>query len=435
MPFLVQNGTWQVPGTNTPIANGSVTYTISVTATIVPGVAGYPGTITGGTVTTFNLDSNGNMPGGSLYGASELNPPGVYYLQKVYSGPNGTGTHYTAYDATVTIGPGSPYTGTLYPNIAVLPQITVNTNVIDGVIVTGIPTAGQAIVATGSAAADWQGVVQSVALAVPGILTVSGSPITSSGTITIGLANESANTFFAGPVSGGATTPTFRALALADFGSQSANTFLAGPVTGSPPSAFPTWRGIVNADLPSDVVTSVVNDTNVTGTISAQALTLGWTGTLAVARGGTGTSSPSLVAGSNISITGSWPNQTVALTTVTRAAAFSYVIDGGGAPPTTGPAGQISIPIACTVTGWVLTADQSGSAVVDVLRSSYSGFPGSLASIAGSDLPTLSSVQKNENLSVSSWTTAINAGDQIQFYVDSASTLTRLNVTINVTIP
>jgi hypothetical protein len=34
-------------------------------------------------------------------------------------------------------------------------------------------------------------------------------------------------------------------------------------------------------------------------------------GTLAVARGGTGTASPSLVGGSGISISGSWPNQTV----------------------------------------------------------------------------------------------------------------------------
>jgi hypothetical protein len=35
-------------------------------------------------------------------------------------------------------------------------------------------------------------------------------------------------------------------------------------------------------------------------------------GIAAVAQGGTGTATPSLVAGSNISITGSWPNQTVA---------------------------------------------------------------------------------------------------------------------------
>jgi hypothetical protein len=34
-------------------------------------------------------------------------------------------------------------------------------------------------------------------------------------------------------------------------------------------------------------------------------------GTLAVARGGTGTSTPSLVGGTNITISGTWPNQTV----------------------------------------------------------------------------------------------------------------------------
>ena len=38
------------------------------------------------------------------------------------------------------------------------------------------------------------------------------------------------------------------------------------------------------------------------------------TGTVPVANGGTGTATPSLVQGSNVSITGSWPNQTVAVT-------------------------------------------------------------------------------------------------------------------------
>ena len=42
--------------------------------------------------------------------------------------------------------------------------------------------------------------------------------------------------------------------------------------------------------LGTNVVTSVVNDTNVTGSIASNALTLGWTGQLSVARGGTGAS-------------------------------------------------------------------------------------------------------------------------------------------------
>jgi hypothetical protein len=34
-------------------------------------------------------------------------------------------------------------------------------------------------------------------------------------------------------------------------------------------------------------------------------------GTLAVASGGTGTATPELVAGTNVTITGTWPNQTI----------------------------------------------------------------------------------------------------------------------------
>lgn len=61
------------------------------------------------------------------------------------------------------------------------------------------------------------GTVTSIAIAVPSILTVSGSPITTSGTITLGLATELANTVFAGPSSGSPAVPTFRALVAADI--------------------------------------------------------------------------------------------------------------------------------------------------------------------------------------------------------------------------
>lgn len=62
------------------------------------------------------------------------------------------------------------------------------------------------------------GSVTSVALALPAsILTVSGSPVTTSGTLTGSLATQTANFVWAGPTSGSAATPTFRALVLADI--------------------------------------------------------------------------------------------------------------------------------------------------------------------------------------------------------------------------
>lgn len=62
------------------------------------------------------------------------------------------------------------------------------------------------------------GSVTSVALTVPGFLSVSGSPITTSGTLAVSLATQSANTIFAGPTTGAAAAPTFRAMVSADLG-------------------------------------------------------------------------------------------------------------------------------------------------------------------------------------------------------------------------
>lgn len=59
--------------------------------------------------------------------------------------------------------------------------------------------------------------VTSVALTVPSFLSVAGSPITSSGTLAVTLATQSANTVLAGPTTGGAAAPTFRALVQADL--------------------------------------------------------------------------------------------------------------------------------------------------------------------------------------------------------------------------
>jgi hypothetical protein len=63
-------------------------------------------------------------------------------------------------------------------------------------------------------------------------------------------------------------------------------------------AGVPTFRAVVAADIPT------LNQ-NTTGTASNV------TGIVALANGGTGTATPSLVAGTNVTITGTWPNQTI----------------------------------------------------------------------------------------------------------------------------
>jgi hypothetical protein len=72
--------------------------------------------------------------------------------------------------------------------------------------------------------------VTSVALSMPAIFSVSGSPVTTSGTLTASLATQSANTVFAGPVSGGAAAPTFRAIDSADIAAALGYVYLASAV-------------------------------------------------------------------------------------------------------------------------------------------------------------------------------------------------------------
>lgn len=133
------------------------------------------------------------------------------------------------------------------------------------------------------------GSITSVGLTMPAEFTVSGSPVTTSGTLAVSKVNQNANIVYAGPSSGGAAAPGFRALVAADlpagvgtvtsvtlgvsagalfttsvsgtnpitgsgtftlnlnFANQNANTVLAGPVSGG--AGAITARALVAADI------------------------------------------------------------------------------------------------------------------------------------------------------------------------------------------
>lgn len=111
---------------------------------------------------------------------------------------------------------------------------------------------------------------------------------------------------------------------------------------------------------------------------------------------------------------------------VATVGSFGLTVDGAGSVITTGSKGYITIPFNCTVNNWYMAADTSGSMVIDVKRSGSS-------IVGGGNKPTLSS-QSSANAAVSGWTsTSITAGDIIEFNVDSASTITRVNLVLKIT--
>lgn len=131
------------------------------------------------------------------------------------------------------------------------------------------------------------------------------------------------------------------------------------------------------------------------------------------------------IAYTKISFTGSGLNATGTIT---------YVIDGGGAVITTGIKGDLHIPFACTINSVTMLADQSGSIVVDIWKDTYANYPPTDAdSITASATPEISSTTKDQDETLSGWTTSISAGDILRFNVDSVTSIKRVTIALKVT--
>lgn len=160
----------------------------------------------------------------------------------------------------------------------------------------------------------------------------------------------------------------------------------------------------------------------------------GLTTPLSVAQGGSGTATPSLVAGTNISVSGTWPNQTIN-STANVTAGVGYTINGNGNTIVTGVAGVgLRVPFACTIDRVTLLADQTGSIVIDIWKDSYANYPPTVAdSICASAKPTITTAIKSEDTTLTGWTKTIAAGDILYFNVDSCTSIQNVVLTLRVT--
>jgi hypothetical protein len=255
------------------------------------------------------------------------------------------------------------------------------------------------------------GTVTSVAMTVPTGLSISGTPITTSGTLALTLAAG-----YSIPTDTNQTNWTTAYTQTQQWNGGSTNlvaatgrTSLGGTTVGQSmftltnPSAitFPqfntdntvsaldaaSFRTAIGAGTSSTTgtVTSVggtgtVNGITLTGTVTSTGnLTLGGTlsgvslttqvsGTLPVLNGGTGTTTPALVAGSNVTISGTWPNQTInatssggSVTTVSIVSANGFA--GTVATATTTPAITLTTSISGMLkgNGTAISAATSGT--------------------------------------------------------------------------
>src|SRR6185312_13441182 len=207
------------------------------------------GTTKSATVTLINAQNVANIPAGGVTGQALVKESNTNYdtIWKTVAGAGtvqevDTGTGLTGGPITLTgtVSLASITSHTLLANItggSAAPIPNTPTSVLDTIgatqgdilyrnasnwtvlapgssgqiLTSGGPSANPAWSAVGS------GTVQSVGLSLPGIFTVSGSPVTTTGTLTGSLSTQIANAVWAGPTSGAASAPTFRGLAGADL--------------------------------------------------------------------------------------------------------------------------------------------------------------------------------------------------------------------------
>ena len=139
----------------------------------------------------------------------------------------------------------------------------------------------------------------------------------------------------------GAITSVGNATSLGSFSSSNLLSALTDE-TGTGSVVFSTSPTLVTPILGTPTSATLTNATGLP-------LSTGVTGQLPVANGGTGTATPSIVAGTNVTVTGTWPNQTIAASS--GGTALTLVAPVLGTPASATLTNATGLPLTTGVTG------------------------------------------------------------------------------------
>ena len=343
------------------------------------------------------------------------------------------------------------------------------------------------------ASASGTGTVTSVGLTGDGTVfnsSVSGSPVTTNGNLAPSLHTQSANRVFAGPASGSAAAPTFRALtvddipnaggggpppssaALGDFWvvRTSATVLTIGPACSSTyPCKIAFGTTVYTLTTPATATISAGTDTAYIYVSDAQVLTVGVNSAALTCSGCTRTAGITSFPATAFplwnwtSTSGTWDiaggsdRRTIvqkgadplagyllssADTQLKNGVVFSPSIgatfgsfESGATALSGSKTSCVDVNWAGTITQVTVKGDVSGSATVDVLTkaSSWTG-TASAASITAAAVPALSSSAAYSDSTLTGWTKPFTAGTTFCFALTSPTTVAGVSISLKTTV-
>lgn len=126
-------------------------------------------------------------------------------------------------------------------------------------------------------------------------------------------------------------------------------------------------------------------------------------------------------------------------TTADLTRTINFVVDAGSAPMSSGIKGDMTLDVTGKIESWTIISDQEGQIQFDIGKVDFANFP-NFSSICGSERPTLGNISSgtkeriNRNTTISTWNTALNAGDILQFEIVYALNIQRCVVSLKLAL-
>ena len=126
-------------------------------------------------------------------------------------------------------------------------------------------------------------------------------------------------------------------------------------------------------------------------------------------------------------------------TTADLTRTINFVVDAGSAPMSSGVKGDMTLDVSGKIESWTIIGDQAAQVQFDIKKVDYANFP-NFSSICGTEKPQLGDIGQgttqriNQNTTLSTWNTALTAGDILQFEIVYAINIQRCVVSMKLAL-